>query len=408
MMTFIHRRLGLLQLAAVVFAGALVVGCGPTAEIRSYTVAKEVATTPAAGPAAAPITGAKPDANAKPTDRMIGAILPSGEISWFFKATGPIAEMDQQADAITSFFNTVDIKPGAAKPEWKLPEAWKEQGASGMRVATLLIPAEEKPIEMSVMTASGDVLSNVNRWRGQMSLPHVDAAGLAKTVTEKKVGDATMTIVDLQGQFSNTMAAPFAGRGGPFSGGAQPPAGVGQGDVARPGTLPPGHPTIDPHGGTGESPLTFKAPKSWPASKPDGMRKAMFLLKAGEPETRVTAIDFPKTAGPKIADPLENINRWRLEVGLNPITKEELETAAQKIKIGGEEGHYAEMIPDAEREPGGKPARATIAAMVSAGDVIWFFKLTGERDLVTRERNNFKAFLDSARFTPADGADDGN
>jgi hypothetical protein len=408
MMMFNNRRHELLRLAVVVVASLLVVGCGPKAEIQTYTVAKEVVTTPEAPPIASPPAEAKPNADAKPTDRMIGAILPAGDISWFFKATGPIAEMDKQADAIRGFFESVSIKPGAPKPEWKLPESWKEQGASGMRVATLLIPAEEKPIEMSVMTASGDVLSNVNRWRGQMNLPHVDAAELAKTVSEKKVGESTMTIVDLKGQFSNTMAAPFAGRGGPFSGGAAPPAGAGQGDAPRPGTLPPGHPIVDPHGGTGDSPLAFKAPEPWPASKPDSMRKAMFLLKAGDPETRVTAIDFPKAAGPKIADPLENINRWRLEVGLNPIKKEELETASQKIKIGGADGHYAEMIPDAAKLTDVKPARATIAAMVPAGEVIWFFKLTGERDLVTRERDNFKTFLDSVRFTPADGADDGN
>jgi hypothetical protein len=388
-----------LKLAAFILFAPFVLGCESQAQIQTYTVKKEQA--------AAPVAEAPPGKVGEATDRMMGAILPAGDRTWYFKVTGPIAAIDKNAKAVTEFFESIRMPAGAAKPEWKTPEGWKEQAGSGMRAATLMVPADDKPMELSVIAlpttgAPGELLSNVNRWRGQLKLPPVDEKGLADSVTETKAGDAKMYIVDLRGQAApNNMAAPFAG-GGPFSGGA--PTGPVTAEAAGGANLPAGHPPMNPHGG-GNSPLSFKAPKSWPASTPDGMRKAMFAFKDGGREGRVTAIDFPANAGPKIGDPLENINRWRREVGLGEIKKEDLGKNAEPIKIDSEDGHYAEMIPDAAD---GRPGNATIAAMVSAGDVIWFFKLTGDRDIVTRERDNFKAFLDSVRFSPADGADDGN
>jgi hypothetical protein len=238
-----------------------------------------------------------------------------------------------------------------------------------------------------------------------MQLPPVDENGLTEDVTESKAGDAKMYVVDLRGQLApSNMTAPFAG-GGPFSGGAR--RGPVTAESRREEMLPAGHPPLNPHGTRDGSPLSFKAPKSWPVSTPDGLRKAMFPFKDGDREARVTVIDFPASAGPKIADPLENMNRWRGEVGLSELKKADFDEAVQSIQIGGEKGHYAEMVPDAPKE-GESRMNATIAAMVSAGDVIWFFKLTGDRDLVLRERDSFNEFLKSVQFNPADGTGDGN
>jgi hypothetical protein len=391
-----------LEALALVAALPLVLGCESQAEIRTYTVKKESAATAPAQPAAAK--------SGEATDRMIGAILPAGDRSWYFKATGPIAAMEKHAKAITAFFESVSVKPGAEKPEWKLPEGWTEEAGTGMRLATLVVSAEEPRIEMTVIAlpsrgAPGELLDNVNRWRGQMNLPHVDVKGLADSTTQKKVGDGAMTIVDLRGSFSNTMA-PFAGRA-PFAGGAANP-GAPQTGAARTSELPPGHPPVSPHGAPAVANITFQPPKTWPKNAPDEMRKANFVIADAGGEARVTVIDFPAGAGPKIGDPLENFNRWRQQVGLQPVKQEELETVATKVVIDGKPGHYSEMIPPEGNASGPQPPQATVAAMVSADEVIWFFKLTGDRELVARERDNFKAFLESVSFKPANGAGDGN
>src|SRR4029079_15562887 len=112
-------------------------------------------------------------------------------------------------------------------PKWHLAHGWKEMaGSNTMRLATIVIPSEGKPLEITLnaLPWSGTpegLLSNVNRWRGQMHLPETDPAGLADDTHEAKAGDTLITIVDLRGRFSGGMTPPFAGGAGgaPFAGG---------------------------------------------------------------------------------------------------------------------------------------------------------------------------------------------
>jgi hypothetical protein len=303
------------------------------------------------------------------------------------------------------------VKPGAAKPEWKIPEGWREEAGTGMRAATILIPADAKPLELTVIAlpssgAADEILSNVNRWRGQMNLPPVDQKGLAESTNETKVGDVMLNVVDLRGQISGGLAAPFAGRG-PFCGGA-PQSPNNPPGRAQSGELPPGHPPLDDGSAAQATPLTFDAPESWQKLPSGGMRKAAFALKDGQREGLVTAIDLSAASGPMVADPLENVNRWRREVGLEPLKQEELDGVVERIEVGGKPGQYVEMVPDAAKSAESKTDRATLAAIVPAGEVLWFFKITGNRELVVDQRDEFKFFLESIQFTPRGGADNGN
>lgn len=416
-----HRRVHRLITLVLLVAPALA-GCGSKEEIRSYTIKKEPAEK--AAPVAEPI---RPAVAGQPTDRMIGAIVPAGGQTWYFKAVGPMAAMDQQAEAITNFFQTIRVTPNAAKPEWTKPEGWDEQAGTGMRAATLLIPADGKPIEMSVIAlpstgAPGELIDNVNRWRGQLQLPPVDERGLAESVKEAKAGDTAISVVDLRGTFSaGNMAAPFAG-GGPFSGGASPPgnapfangaapsANSGTTGAPSPDALPPGHPPVAGAPAVdqpGSAPFMAETPNGWQATPATGMRKAAFLVKDGDRTAEVTAIDLAASA-PNIAEPLGNINRWRGEIGLAPIEESQLAEIVQKIEVGGKPSSYVEMIPDASKPAESQVAQATVAAIVPAGDTIWFFKMRGDRDLVQAQRDNFKSYLKSIRFNSDGGARDGN
>jgi hypothetical protein len=46
--------------------------------------------------------------------------------------------------------------------------------------------------------------------------------------------------------------------------------------------------------------------------------------------------------------------------------------------------------------------------LFSGGELMWLFKLTGDRELVLAQRDNFKSFLKSVRFTAAGGGAHGN
>src|SRR4029079_10792717 len=94
----------------------------------------------------------------------------------------------------------------------------------------------------------------------------------------------------------------------------------------------------------------FTAAPSWKSVPAQGMRKAEFVVSEGPQEAHVTMFEFPADAGPMISDPLGNINRWRGEIGLSPLTKEALASATQPIEIDGQQATYAPMIPDTIRQ----------------------------------------------------------
>jgi len=57
-----------------------------------------------------------------------------------------------------------------AKYTWTLPDGWSDQPASGMRLATIIIPVEGNTLNASITEFGGDLIGNVNRWRGQIGL----------------------------------------------------------------------------------------------------------------------------------------------------------------------------------------------------------------------------------------------
>jgi hypothetical protein len=339
---------------------------------------------------------------------MITAVVPVGGQAWFFKIVGPIAAIDKLEKPLNDFFATIQVEADG-RPKWNLPEGWTNGPDKPMRLATILVPAEPKPLEIAVSGASWpgtpeSVLANVDRWRGQLKLPNTDVEHMGEFIREAKAGDKTIMIVDLRGHYSGGMTPPFAGAG----------AGAGPGGAAgrpTPGAdIPPGHPPVDanstapptaPNAGAAMAPLEtpkFTAPKDWQSIPAEGMRKAAFAIGNQEHGALVTVIGFRTTEGPQIGDPLQNVNMWRQGVGLPPIKQDELSKATESLQIDGKTATYARVVPDTS-QPGQSQAKlATIAAMVKDGDQLWFVKLYGDRTVVTAQEEAFKTFLKSLRF----------
>ena len=242
-------------LGSPILAVLLATGCGSREPIQSYDVPKEKVAEPPAVASAEPAETAEPAEVGEPavdpaevgepTHRMLAAILPVGNRAWFFKVVGPVAAVEKRAEEIDKFF--AGIRPGEnGRPTWELPaQDWKEEQGGGMRAATIWIPTDGDPLELTVIPAMGDVLSNVNRWRGQMKLPPASQQQLAELTREIEAGDATITIVDLRGQFDagSAMMPPFA-RGARGQAGQAPELPPGHPPIDAP-QLPPGHPPID-------------------------------------------------------------------------------------------------------------------------------------------------------------------
>jgi hypothetical protein len=199
-------------------------GCGQHDEIARYTVEKPEVVDPTLT-----ATSASASPAAKTEQQTIGLIVPLGDVSWFFKLTGEREAVETQHEAFVEFVGSIKLSPPSdPKPTWTLPSGWQQLPGSQFRYATIRIPGEsgEKPLEISVSSAGGDVLSNVNRWRGQLSLKPISADGLKESTKSLKVDGHDAILVKLVGTGSGGMSgAPFA----PFAG----------------GQLPPDHPPID-------------------------------------------------------------------------------------------------------------------------------------------------------------------
>jgi hypothetical protein len=407
-----------ISLAAIFLSGlAAATGCDSKEAIRHYTAARPTETTATAAAdnatPAAQNTAADAINSGEATDRMLVAIVPIDNQAHFFKVVGPISAVEKRKDEITEFFANLKVVDG--RPTWTAPEGWKEDPASQMRSATLWIPTDDEPLEMAVTPlpwrgGQADLLSNVNRWRGQMQLPPIGPQQLSDGISEIKAGDATVTVVDMSGKFAGAgMMAPFAaGR----AGAANRPA-----PRSAP-ELPPGHPPIDssagaPRDAPASAPAAdvpkFEAPESWRSVPPaSAFRKAEFAIGGDAQSASVTLIDFPTNAGPLMTDPLANINRWRGEIGLAKIEEDQLEKSSEIIEVGGNEAKYVRLIPDTSKPEESKIDKATLAAMVTSGEQIWFIKLFGNRDVVIAEEENFKAFLKSMQFADGGGERNGD
>jgi hypothetical protein len=152
----------------------------------------------------------------------------------------------------------------------------------------------------------------------------------------------------------------------------------------------------------------FEAPKSWRPIPASGLRKAQFAIGDEAQGAAVTLIDFSTNAGPLMTDPLANVNRWRGEVGLASIEESQLDESTESIEIDGKPAIYVRLVPDASKPEESKIEKATLAAMVTNENTIWFIKLFGQRDTVMAEEENFKAFLKSMQFAVDSGVTNGD
>lgn len=161
---------------------------------------------------------------------------------------------------------------------------------------------------------------------------------------------------------------------------AQPPA-----DMAA---MPPGHPDVSaqPPG------LKWTLPTGWEEVPPGQMRVASFRIKGeGSKLADVSVVPLPGAAGGTLA----NVNRWRSQVALAPVSEGELAQLAQKVEIAGQPGELFEQA--GQGQGSGEPTRI-LAAILSRADTAWFFKVTGDDQLVAQQKPAFVDFLKSLSF----------
>jgi hypothetical protein len=294
---------------------------------------------------------------------MLAAIAPAAGQTWFFKAVAPSARLGPHHADFLKFIDSLRFAEGEVK--WTLPEGWHEEKAgSADRYATLCIGKAEPHLELTVTRLEGEgggVLANVNRWRGQMGLEPLAESELPRQTERRDVAGTPVTVVSLEGP-------------------RRPSSGPAMGSRPAP-------PSSDVSIETIRRMFSYDLPAGWHENpKPGGGQ--IFELRAGpgNQAPTVTLTVLSGTAGGLAA----NVNRWRGQVGLEPVDEGEAHNLVRSVPFLRGEGSFGEYL--------GKD-RGILVVFALRPEFSFFLKMDGPADTVRAERAAFESFAKSIRLS---------
>lgn len=339
--------------------------------------------------------------------------MPAPEVA---SADQPPAEMPADDSA-----STVDAPP----VNWTVPPGWKQVGgAGGMRLASFSVSQNDPKAELTVVrlgAEAAEVLPNVKRWAGQLKLPEISESDLPKYVKQTQVSGEQGELVEMTGSPASgnpptgLLAAivPHEGATWFFTLKAPQPIVEAQKDnfekfvhsvqfvTGRPtpetdaSQSPNGNPHDESAGPSISYKLTgWKAPAGWQEQPgANSMRVTSFRVGSGDEQAEVIVSRMHKGMFGSIPD---NMNRWRGQVGYEPVDKPEPD-GVEQIQMAG---HEALLMTFKGAPDGPKPVRELLIAMDQEGTDFWFIKMLGPESLVARQQDAFKQFLNSMHFEP--------
>jgi hypothetical protein len=318
------------------------------------------------------------------------------------------------ADGVRTYLAPTDPPPPAAPAPKELPIAWTlpagwtrlpDAGPSAFgSVAKIQVSPDDPTLTLNVnLVQSADVVSNVNRWEGQLGLEPTPAAAISSKAKEIQVEAHAAHRVDLTAADGATrmLAVILPEGGGAWTFLLKGPA---EKVAAQEAAFDKFIASVNfPSHNHGDAPAAQTQPtdtKSYALTgygTPGGWEKdtterqmRVATLYVGQGNERAELI-VTKFAFDRFGTMLNNINRWRGEVGL-PATDNELKENFRELKAAGLTG----IIFDFQ----GTEKRSYVAMFRKGGDM-WFVKLIGPAGTVAAQRENYDAFLQSLQFGDA-------
>jgi hypothetical protein len=296
----------------------------------------------------------------------------------------------------------------SSKPvTWETPEGWKPAKAGEIQYATYQAGDDPKTLVGITMlpTRGGLSLQLLNRWRGQLDLPAATEKDVPAMVKPLDLPAGKANLVELSGSVKNVshkMVVAYIVNGpdtwyfkimGPaakvdaqranFDAFVQSVRFAASVSNAAPGIADGSTPSV------GSSSL----PAGWEQDpNPSPPRLAAYRIASGDGNAEVTITRFPGDTGGLLA----NINRWRGQVGLEPVAEVNSQ-GTEPVMIAGKESMLFDFAGPAKSNA---PPRILVA-MTRHGDDTWFFKMTGPSSLLAAQKEAFRGFLSSYMFPDA-------
>src|SRR5438477_6247290 len=337
----------------------------------------------------------------------------NSEIKVYRVSKAPLEESAaQQEDAMPT--NTAAPRmpgglAGTSPPAVNTPPNWEPQAPSQMRQASFLVKGDNGAVAdislVSLGTAAGNALDNVNRWLEQLGQPPITEQKLADVAQRLRTSLGDVIIVDLAGLPKDADPAKdgriiagmittadstlfFKMRGNADLTEAQKGdfikwvAAVCNAQTEAKSPQMAAMPLQD----AGAPQIKWNTPEGWTEVSPSSMRYASFSASDGESgKIDISVVTFAGDGG----SDADNVNRWRGQIGLSPVDQDTVNSQITPLKSADTTFSTTDIA--------GSKAR-TIAAWTRREGRVWFFKATGPNAAVEKEKPNFVKFIESVGF----------
>ncbi len=329
---------------------------------------------------------------------------------------------------------------------WSAPGDWQPQPLNQFRRGSYIIPGEEGEIDVSIIALAGDaggLAANINRWRNQLNLDPWDETDFQEKARMMDMAGQRAIYVAFSGTGSGQMRpmAPAAENGGmnriiaailPYGGetwffkmtgpediveareeeflnflssvhgaeaheehgehGEQQPTQPAPRTIV-PATAPETNADVETNADAASGQMTggvanavsgqglqYSVPEGWEEQEPGPVRAASFLAQGeGGKTADVSVVALGGQSGSLLA----NINRWRRQIGLDPIDSVEA-ADLEDIPVGSGAGQQLSLKNNGQ---------AMEVAVLDHGNATWFFKMSGPSEVVEIHDEKFREFL---------------
>jgi hypothetical protein len=135
----------------------------------------------------------------------------------------------------------------------------------------------------------------------------------------------------------------------------------------------------------------WTVPTDWQEAPLTQFLLAKYLIGAGDSKADVNISQLAGDGGGLAA----NVNRWRRQLGLDPVDGADLDKLVSSVSTGGTPASLVDFVgTDAKT---GKKARLVGVVLPLAGQT-WFYKLMGDETVVGQQKDAFIKFIQSARY----------
>lgn len=137
--------------------------------------------------------------------------------------------------------------------------------------------------------------------------------------------------------------------------------------------------------------VSWTTPAGWKELAGNGMRAASFELPKGSGKAEVTVVALPGDVGGELA----NVNRWRGQLALPPLTADQLGGARTSVN-----SRVGVVMAYDFTGTGAKKTRL-VAGMIQVSGTMWFFKLMGDEAAVAAAKPAFMKLLEGLKSDAA-------